>query len=166
MKQQRLFKDSLKHAFGGELLKNSHAKVKRPYSPKASMHIVLKAKRSCLKHYDRRIERIIENQARRLFVRLYSLKNVGNHIHLVIKVKNKDSLSDFLRAVCGLIPRTLKTSKLWLQRPYSRIVSWGKDYRSTKNYMTINNYQSMGYSKQQARFMLAMDQGLIDLEAG
>lgn len=166
MKQLKLFKESTKSAFGGSLLKNSHAKSARPFSAKASMHIVLKANKYCLKHYDRRTEHIIEGQARQHYIKIYNLKNVGNHIHLVIKAKNHDLLKSFLRAVCGLIPRMLKQKSIWQQRPFSRIVKWGKAYRSLQYYMSLNQYESLGYSRWQARFMLEMDKGLIQLEAG
>ncbi len=160
MNQQKLFKESTKSAFGGDLLKNSHAVTARPFSAKASMHVVIKARMRCLKHYDRRIEKLIEAQARKHFIRVYSLQNVGNHIHLVVKLKTKDKLKNFLRAICGLISRRLQKSQLWLQRPFSRIIKWGRDYANIKNYMTINKYQAQGYTKDQARFMMEMDNGL------
>jgi len=165
-KQLQLFKQTTKTAFGGSLLKNSHAKTARPFSPKASMHIVLKAHSHILKHYDRRVEILIEKQARSHFIKIYSMQNVGNHIHLVLRSKNKESLQNFLRAIGGLIPRLLASSGLWLQRPFSRIIRWGRSFQTIKNYMTINQYESQGYSRGQARFMLEMDQGLIDLDAG
>lgn len=165
-KQLKLFKETTSTAFGGSLLKNSHAKTARPFSSKASIHLVLKARKHILKHYDRRVEIIIERQAKLNFIKIYSMQNVGNHIHLVIKVKHKSFLTTFLRSVCGLIPRKLHITKLWMQRPFTRIIKWGKAYRSIKNYMTINQYESMGYTRRQSQFMLQMDQGLIDLYAG
>ncbi len=165
-KQLKLFKETTKTAFGGSLLKNSHAKTARPFSSKASMHVVLKAHSHALKHYDRRVETIIERQAKNNFIKIYSMQNVGNHIHLVIKVKHKGILNTFLRSICGLIPRELKTSKLWKQRPFTRIIKWGAAYQAIKSYMTINRYESFGYTRKQARFMLQMDQGLIDLYTG
>jgi REP element-mobilizing transposase RayT len=159
-KQLQLFKAYTQTAFGGSLLKNSHAKYKRPWSPKASMHLVLKAKEYRLKHYDRKVEKIIERQAAKQYIKIYSLQNVENHIHLVIKSRNKDSLSNFLRAICGLIARNTKVT--WLQRPFTRLVRWGKAYARLKNYMTINRYESQGYTRVQARFMLEMDLGLIN----
>jgi REP element-mobilizing transposase RayT len=145
-----------KTAFGGSLLKNSHAKTRRPFSKKMSMHVVLKARKHCLKHYDQRVERIIERQARLHQVKIYNLQNVGNHIHIVAQTKNKERLHNFLRATTGLISRKLKAVALWLQRPFSRIVRWGRDFKTLKNYMKINQCESQGYNRKQARFMLEM----------
>jgi REP element-mobilizing transposase RayT len=159
-KQLKLFRESTQTAFGGSLLKNSHAKCRRPWSPKASMHLVLKAREHRLKHYDRRVEKIIERQASKQYIKIYSLQNVRNHIHLVIKSRSKNNLSNFLRAICSLIAKQTKVT--WLQRPFTRIVSWGKAYTKLKNYMTINHYESEGYTLPQARFMLEMDLGLLN----
>jgi REP element-mobilizing transposase RayT len=163
-KQLKLFRESTQTAFGGSLLKNSHAKTKRPWSPKASMHLVLKGSDHKLKYYDRRVEKIIERQACNHLIKIYSLQNVGNHIHLVIKSRTKISLSNFLRAICGLVAKQTKIK--WLQRPFTRIVRWGSAYQKLKNYMTINHYESQGYSRPQARFMLEMDLGFIDVQFG
>lgn len=147
-------------AFGGSLLKRSHAKTKRPFNSKLSMHVVLKARKSCLKHYNRKVEKIIERQARRHRIKIYNMQNVGNHIHLVLKTSAKIQLSNFLRATTGLISKKLKAIALWPQRPFSRIVRWGRAFTTILNYMKINEYQSHGYSRKQARFMLEMDLGL------
>jgi REP element-mobilizing transposase RayT len=160
-RQLKLFRESTQTAFGGSLLKNSHAKTKRPWSPKASMHLVLKAHQHKLKHYDRRVEKIIERQATKHLIKIYSLQNVGNHIHIVIKTRTKLSLSNFLRAICGMIVKLTKVT--WLQRPFTRIISWGKAFTKLKNYMTINHYESQGYTRQQTRFMLEMDLGLFGI---
>ncbi len=160
MNKNQQQKSRAKSAFGGDLLKKSHAKVKRPYSPKMSMHVVLKARRSCLQHYDQRVESIIKRQACKHCIKIYDLVNVGNHIHMVIQTHRKELLSNFLRAVTGLISRKLQAVKLWMQRPFSRIVRWGRAFTTIKNYMTINKYQAQGYSRREARFMMEMDIGL------
>jgi hypothetical protein len=165
-KQLQLFSSTNKTAFGGSLLKNSHAKTARPFSPKASMHIVLKANTYVLKYYDRRVELLIEKQARKQLIKIYAMQNVGNHIHLVLRAKNKVILQNFLRSIGGLIPRLLGQANLWVQRPFSRIIRWGRSFKTIKNYMTLNHYEANGYTKMQARCMLEMDQGLIDLDAG
>ena len=56
-------------AFGGALLKNSHAKTKRPFVPKLPLHLVLKSskargKLSFLSH-NSRITRAIEQKSQR-----------------------------------------------------------------------------------------------------
>lgn len=165
-RQLQLFKDMQRSAFGGSLLKNSHAKKARPFSAKASMHVVLKARSHSLRHYDQRVEKLIEYQAKKHFVRVYRLANPGNHIHLVLKAKSRILLSNFLRSICGLIARLLKISHLWAQRPFSRILRWGREFKRLQNYISLSNYEAQGYSRRQARFMLLIDQGLFDLYAG
>lgn len=130
------------------------------------MHVVLKARRSCLKHYDRRVEKIIRKQAYRHHIKIYNLENVGNHIHLVIQMKYKERLHNFLRATTGLISRKLKATKLWMQRPFSRIVRWGRAFKTLQNYMKINHCEAQGYTRKQARFMLEMGWVAMSVAAG
>ena len=152
MKQQKLFYDKTKKYFGGSLLKNSNPKTKRPFSSKAPMHIVLKARFYCLR--DQRVKKRIEKYARKNFIKVYQLQIMSNHIHLVLRSKNKDNLNSFLRIICGLIPRLLNKTRIWLYRPFSRIISWGKDYQGIKDYIKINSLQAQGFSKQEARLQL------------
>jgi hypothetical protein len=170
MQQKMLFKIHAKTAFGGSLLKNSHAKRARPYSNKAAMHLILKSTARNLRRLDRVVEQIIEQQAKKHFIRIYSLENVGNHIHLVVKSRHEVYFRRFLRAICGLIPRSItgaqrgqpKLTKFWAMKPFTRIIKWGRDFKTIKNYMTINRYQSLGYKRQHAEFMVKMDQMLME----
>jgi hypothetical protein len=165
MKQEQLFKIHAKTAFGGSLLKNSHAKKARPYSNKAAIHLILKSTARNLRRLDRVVEQIIEQQAKKHFIRIYSLENVGNHIHLVVKSKHSVYLKRFLKSICGLIPRSItgaqrgrpKLTKFWAMKPFTRIIKWGHDFKTLKKYMTINHYQSLGYFRWQAEFMVKMD---------
>jgi len=100
--------------FGGALLKKSHAKEKRPLSRKHPMHVVLRsslAKGDCSmlqKRYRKQINIIITKQARARGIKIIDMSNVGNHIHLFIKISagNKAILrklfNGFIRAVSGL----------------------------------------------------------------
>jgi hypothetical protein len=170
MKQEKLFKIHANTAFGGSLLKNSHAKSARPYSNKAAMHLILKSTARNLRRLDRVVEQIIEQQAKKHFIRVYSLENVGNHLHLVVKSKHSVYMKRFLRAICGLIPRSItgaqkgqpSNAKFWAMKPFTRVIKWGRDFKTIKNYMTINRYQSLGYYRWQAEFMVKMDKLLME----
>ena len=159
MKQQRLFKDKTKKYFGGSHLKNSNPKTKRPFSPKAAMHFVLKARCFCLS--DARIKTLMQKQAHKRFIKIYQLQVMTNHIHIVLKAKNKEDLNSFLRTICGLIPKLINKTRIWLYRPFSRIVSWGKDYERIKSYMHINSLQKQGFTKAEARFLLKIEPELL-----
>jgi hypothetical protein len=146
-----------KKHFGGAYLKNSHAKVKRPVTVKAPMHLVMrselaKGSHSLLK-LERRVQKIIYDQGRRFGVKVYRLANAGNHLHLVILPRSRRAFSAFVRAISGLIARAVlkvqrghaKGLKFWAQRPFTRIVSWGREYREVCNYLLQNTLEALGF---------------------
>lgn len=161
-------------SFGGSLLKNSHAKVPRPLSSKQALHIVLRSDfaqqaRSMLKH-----ERVIQNTllklGRRHGVKVYRVSNAGNHLHLLVRFTKRRELQNFLRGSTGLIARKVMQTergparlasksqrgigsadspsnkkRFWSQRPFTRIVSWGRDFDGTLNYLKLNSLEAFGF---------------------
>jgi REP element-mobilizing transposase RayT len=157
--QLSLFNMKSKKIFGGSLLKGSNPKEKRPVSTKHPMHIVLRSSHTnggrsfLVKRNSTVIDRIVKNQITRWGLRLYRYENVGNHIHLLVKTTHRAHLKGFLRSMTGLIARHVlgaergsgKFVKFWCARPFSRIVSWGREYRSVLNYFEKNQLQALGF---------------------
>jgi hypothetical protein len=160
-KNFNLFNDHVPRQFGGMLLRGN-AKVARPLSTKHAIHLVLKSERAVgrqsLLHAlnVKRVDQVVRAQAKLRGVRLYHLVNVGNHLHMVIRlelhsaVAGRRAFSSFIRAVCGLIARHVlhaernhaKGIKFWQARPFTRLVSWGRDYNHVSRYMTKNASQA------------------------
>ncbi len=155
-----LFKDKIPKFFGGRLLKGN-AKRARPLSTKHAIHLVLKSdlargSRSFLGGKNvKRIDAIVRAQAKKAGVRIYHFVNVGNHIHLVIRLHSRRSYALFIRPVTGLIARqvlgaernspqigSLSGNKFWQARPFTRLVNWGRDYDRIKGYMEKNRTQA------------------------
>lgn len=143
-------------AFGGSLLKNSNAKIARPISTKKPMHLVLRSsvaigKKSFLRSkFNARIRAIIRKQAQINGVKIYGVANKGNHFHLLLLPRSRKAYLNFVRAISGLIARvisgaergkalskaadsgqrtaaSLKSKKFWDQRPFTRIIEWGRN---------------------------------------
>lgn len=148
--------------FGGSLLKGN-AKTKRPLSTKSAVHLVLKSayatgSRSMLQRQNsQRIDRILRHQAKTAGVRIYHLVNAGNHLHLVVRIQSARLFARFLRSITGLIARhvmrrergaarvsetpTRAGAGFWVARPFTRLVTWGRDYRNVSAYMDKNRQQ-------------------------
>jgi len=171
--QLKFFEDREVKSFGGKLLKGKR-KGKRPFSPKASIHVVLKSSKAkqnwsfWKKNNKELIESIVRKQAQLHFVRLYRFENVGTHIHLVIRVKIRQYFRRFLRAVTGLIARSVmgaerdhailgEEESFWDYRPFTRLIHWGRDFRNIRFYMDKNYYETQGYNAIQARFLVQID---------
>ena len=146
------------NTFGGSYLK-SNPKAERPLCVSRAIHVVLKSSwatgsYSMLQKYNsRKIEDIVRSTAESCRIKVYHLVNVGNHLHLVIKLKDIADYRKFIRIITGLIARhvlkrqrgpvltpkkKLKKIKFWLARPFTRIINWGRDYKYVDRYMEKN----------------------------
>ena len=167
MKQTTLLKEA-SPVFGGSLLKQSHAKSKRPMSTKRPIHLVLKSKmatgsRSMLSpRHESKVRDIIRRHALRCGLRVYHYANGGNHLHLVVRIHSRELFKRFLRVISGLIARAvlqaekssgqLKSGEtFWQARPFTRIASWGRDYLRLSKYMLLNNLEAIGFITHQPR---------------
>lgn len=157
------------HQFGGALLKNSNAKTKRPLSTKHALHVVL---RSSLARGEwslrssknlKMVEKTIRSQAQKYGIKIYEFANVGNHLHLLIKLSNRFTFAPFMRAISGIIAlkvtgackaKELK-QKFWDYRPWSRIVEWRKAYSIAKDYVIQNHLEAIGAIPYQPRLRRA-----------
>jgi len=134
-----------KDVYGGSLL-NSHPKVKRPLDSKLPTHLVLRATKSSMRkpQYFLKVNQIVKNACRKHGVRLYEYANVGNHLHLLIKLRSRASWAAFIREVTGRIAQL--TSTKWLHRPFTRIVrGWKKAYKMAQQYVRLNLAEAEGF---------------------
>lgn len=97
--------------------------------------------------------------AKKWGVSVQNFANVGNHLHLQIKIKNRRTYKPFICAVTGGIAtivtrgKTLAT-KFWDYRPYSRIVVGLKNYLVLRDYLLINQYEGGGTPRRLATLLV------------
>ncbi len=125
--------------------------------------------RSLFKH-KRMILSLIKKNAVKFHVKVYEYAIQGNHIHLLVKAHNREGLQNFFRVIAGHIAqRILKecplkqapggaSSKLggapqkpkgclknqrkfWSYLLYSRIVSWGREFKLVAQYIQRNTLE-------------------------
>jgi hypothetical protein len=159
-------------SFGGASYK-SHPKTARPIVTKKAMHLVLHAAKAqgrlSFLFHAKAVETLVKAQAARQGVRLYDLANAGNHLHLVIRVPSPRAYKRFVRSISGLLVRKVcgvqrgkalsaaskaSSNGFWTARPFSRVVSWGRDYTGLMNYLDINRGESQGFERMEMRFIL------------
>lgn len=179
-KQLSFFGSGLKPValqFGGALLKGN-PKEKRPLTLKTPLHLVLKSQKAfgpssmLTKAHAKKIDQLVRKQAAACGVKIYHFVNVGNHLHLVVRLQDRRLYRVFIRAVSGLIARQVlgtergpkseaqelsadievtseltsevKTQKtqFWVARPFTRLVTWGPDYKGLTLYMKKNQAQA------------------------
>ena len=152
-------------AFGGSLLatkrgklRMSNPKTKRPLSTKHAIHLVLK---SSLARGDwsfrsiknkRSVDESVRRHAHKYGVRVYEFANVGTHLHLLIRVKNRFTYQPFIRALTGHLSQIVTGArkgirlkkKFWDFRPFSRVVEWKRAYSVVKDYLILNQLEALG----------------------
>lgn len=160
-RNQQLAFDLLAHkrpqdCFGGSLLK-SHPKTRRPLASKLPIHLVLRSRSSRMRLPKTFLEvnQIVTMTAKKCGVTIYSYANVGNHLHLVIRILSVRRWSAFIRELTGRIAQFilagLGNSKkdeetFWAHRPFTRIVrGWQRAFRSIIQYVSLNRLEADGF---------------------
>ena len=126
----------------------------RPRGTKEAMHLVLRSDRArgpkSLLKYDRVVRSVIGKLASRHGVRIYRIVNAGNHLHITLKLSKQFLWHGFISGLTGGIARVLQYKRenskqgFWNSRPFTRLISWGRDYDIVKDYHTLNQLESDG----------------------
>ena len=120
--------------------------------------------------YNARIRAIIRKQAQINGVKLYGVANKGNHFHLLILPRSRKAYLNFVRAISGLIVRMISgqergkansskskaadigqrtavssSKKFWDQRPFSRIIEWGKNFKIARTTLLCGAIEAIGF---------------------
>ena len=148
----------------------------RPLSAHEAMHFVLRSQfgRGVNSFRNSRnygeIDRIISRSARKYGVRIYRQAIQGNHIHLILKIKNRRLYRCFIAVVAGRIAQHVMGNRsfreffrnlscergegylrpyagqaFWDYRPFHRILFWGRDYTSACRYVVQNILEALGF---------------------
>lgn len=151
--------------YGGELRKTREGrKTKRPLSYRQTMHVVLRSSKAKGEwsfrkaRHRKNILRLVEKFSVMYDVQILSMANVGNHLHLHVKLMRREAYIAFIRAVSGAIvmtvtgvsrwtKRTAEKSKFWDHRPYSRIVLSLRHFLNLKDYVAENQLEGQGISR-------------------
>jgi REP element-mobilizing transposase RayT len=131
-----------------------HRKLERPLSTSRPIHLVLKSHKakgslSFLTHKNKPVvEGIIREKARKFGVRVCQFANVGNHLHLKIRIASRPLFQAFLVSVTTLIARTLtgarrgkKFGKFWQGQAFTRVLVSRREELSLFGYIKANQIE-------------------------
>lgn len=170
MRNQLKFFKTHKSDYGGELQKVRKGRQgPRPISTKHSMHLVLRSTKAIKSwsmrqpHNKARIKAILNKFAKKFGVILISGANVGNHLHLEIRLTNRQTYKPFIRAITSAIAMavtgasrwTPKKIKFWDQRPFTRIAETWREVLNLREYIRINQLEGRGINREQARLLIS-----------
>jgi putative transposase len=174
-------------SFGGSLLR-SNPKTQRPLSTKDPIHLILRSSVGGMrrpKNYGA-IHKQLYKSAKKYGIKIYSYSNVGNHLHLLIKLSKRSFWAPFIREVTSRIAfiaqkvsdRSVHKShsrlsldksadkkiKFWKYRPFTRIIGgWKKAFLTVKNYIYLNKLEARGLiSRSQIKTLKELRQFVLD----
>jgi REP element-mobilizing transposase RayT len=105
-KQIDMFKKGA-NAYGGELRNRRKGRGQRAISTKHSMHLVLRSSLAKgvwnLRRHDNKIKNTTKKYTDKYGVRLISLANVGNHLHMQIQLTNRHTYAPFIKALTSAL---------------------------------------------------------------
>jgi REP element-mobilizing transposase RayT len=132
-------------------------KTARPLAVKRPLHLVLRSSKATGKHsllhpsHHTLVQSLIWKYAAKNQIKIYRFANAGNHLHLLIQAKTKVGFRRFLRTISGLIARAVTGAtkanaqgKFWDHLAFTRVVSWGKDFKNACDYVIQNVMESCG----------------------
>src|SRR3989338_1183354 len=93
-------------AYGGSHTRGKR-KTRRPFDPKQALHVVLRSSKargefSMLRpRHCNHIRNLVDRLKTRWGVSVYRYANVGNHLHLLIRTRSRESWQGFIRELAG-----------------------------------------------------------------
>jgi REP element-mobilizing transposase RayT len=139
----------------GGMKSKGRRKLERPLSTKNWIHLVLKSDKAIGKlsfpHAPNKIavQKILKDKARKFGVSIADQANVGNHIHLKIRITSRTSFQRFLKAVTTLIARKItgarrgkKFGRFWQGLAYTRVLKSYIEELNLKGYFHANRNEA------------------------
>ena len=171
--KQLAFIQKIETQYGGDLLTTRKARsAGRPLDTKNSMHLVLRSTKargpwSFLKEPNRKaIREILLRFSKKYGIRIQSIANVGNHLHLQIRLSNRRNYTPFIKAVTAAIAMAItgvnrwtqnsgEKLKFWDRRPFTRVIFGFTGILSLRNYIRLNQLEGIGIPRHLGRKMLS-----------
>lgn len=139
--------------FGGSLLKGN-PKTKRPLESKMPIFLTLRAQKSWLRMpaTHATVQQTIRSVAKKHGFKIYKQANVGNHLHLVLKMPTHKAWSAFIRELTGRIAQEVierlglvLDASFWKFRPHTRIIrGWRRAFKTALDYVFLNQLEADG----------------------
>jgi putative transposase len=139
---------------------------RRALSIKCSHHVTLKSHHAvggrCLLRHRKIIISTMKKASWLFKVRVYEYAVASNHLHLLVKGPDRESIQNFFRVFAGhtaqrilklhpllggapqpLIGCKKNQRKFWGYLIYSRVVTWGREYSAVRRYIERNTLEAL-----------------------
>lgn len=153
-------KNSRAHGGG---LNAGRRKEMRPLDRRKTIHVTMRSSkaRGPLSLRNRQnflfIAKMIRAKVQKFHVKVGCWANVGNHLHLEVKIQSRKEFGQFLKSLTGLIARHVsgarkgkKFGKFWDDLVYTRVLSSRKEELSLQKYILLNQVEGADSSRSRA----------------
>ncbi|MCE3010824.1 MAG: transposase [Proteobacteria bacterium] len=162
-------------SFGGEKLKKRR-KIQRPLVPGKVHHVVFKSSKAkgSLSFYTHKliVARLLKSKARKFFVEIQDFVNMGNHLHLKVRFKDRYRFGQFLKSFAGTLARQITGAKkgkafgrFWDGIVFTRVLLSSFEELRLRGYFEGNHRQrELGY-KERENYLQRFNQFLYRLKS-
>ena len=159
---------------GGVSLKKRR-KTARPLIPGLITHVVFKSSKakgglSFYKH-KRLVTKLLNEKKKKFFIEILDWVNMGNHLHLKVRFKDRTRFAQFLKSFTALLARQItgakrgnKFGKFWDGLVYTRVLLTKLEEYGLRGYFEANHRQrEYGYTER-ATFLKHFNQKIYKLK--
>lgn len=141
-------------------------KLERPLSTRKWIHLVLKSDKAkghlsfLLPKNQQMVRQILREKSKKFGVKIADGANVGNHLHLKIKIQNRESFQKFLKSMTCLIARKItgarkghKFGRFWQGLAFTRVLTSSLEELNLKGYIKANRIEAVKGEKARQVFL-------------
>lgn len=135
---------------GGDLNKGKR-KIKRPLVPGKLHHLVMRSEKAVGQYNFLRannrvvVDKIVKKQSLHFGIRIAKFANVGNHLHIALRFKNRASFQGFLISLSGMLARAITHArkgrpfgKFWDALAFTRVLESKMEEFFLREYIQAN----------------------------
>lgn len=160
---------------GGVSLKKRR-KIQRPLVPGAVTHVVFKSSKAKgdLSFYRHKVmvQSLMKEKAKKFYIEILDFVNMGNHLHIKARFKDRRRFQQFLKSYSALLARKItkarkghRFGKFWDGLVYTRVLLSRIEELGLKAYFEGNHIErELGYAERD-RYLKSWNQYLYRLKA-
>lgn len=145
---------------GGMKLKKRR-KIKRPLIAGKITHVVFKSSKAkgALSFYNhkRLVARLLKEKSTKFFIEILDWVNMGNHLHLKVRFKDRHRMGQFLKSFAGTLARQItgarkgnKFGTFWDGLVFTRVIRSKIEELGLKGFFEANHRQrELGYTERE-----------------
>ncbi len=148
------------YSFGGISLKKRR-KVARPLIEGLVHHVVFKSSKATgkLSFYVHKglVQSLIKERAKKFYIEILDFVNMGNHLHLKVRFKDKERFQNFLRTFAAILSRKITGAhrsssfgRFWDGLAFTRVLMSKLEELGLRGYFEGNHRQrELGYQERE-----------------